>query len=86
MDFGSIICRGTDEFELVIKHRACGPIFYCGNRDIENLGERNKFDQFQFTKVSLDTRNRARGGSKNGTSMNKENNWSERGRKRTLRP
>ena len=50
-DFGSIICKGTDEFELVIKHLAWGPVFYWGNRDIEKLGERDKFDRLQFTKV-----------------------------------
>ena len=50
-DFGSIVCKGTDEFELVIKHKAYGPIFYWGNRDIEKLGERSKFDKFQFTKI-----------------------------------
>ena len=50
-DFGSIICKGTDEFELVIKHLAWGPVFYWGNRDVEKLGERNKFDRLQFTKV-----------------------------------
>jgi hypothetical protein len=50
-DFGSVQCRGTDEFELVIKHRAWGPVFYWGNRDIEKLGERNKFDSFQFTRI-----------------------------------
>jgi hypothetical protein len=50
-DFGSVQCRGTDEFELVIKYRAWGPIFYGGNRDIEKLGERSKFDRFQFTKI-----------------------------------
>ena len=50
-DFGSVQCRGTDEFELVIKYRAWGPIFYWGNRDIEKLGERSKFDRLQFTKI-----------------------------------
>lgn len=50
-DFGSIQCRGTDEFELVIKYKTWGPIFYWGNRDIEKLGERSKFDWFQFTKI-----------------------------------
>ena len=50
-DFGSVQCRGTDEFELVIKYRAWGPILYFGNRDIEKLGERSKFDRFQFTKI-----------------------------------
>ena len=50
MDFGSIVCKGTDEFELVIKRRAWGPVFYWGDRDIEKLGERAKFDKFQFTK------------------------------------
>lgn len=50
-DFGSIICKGTDEFELVIKHLAWGPVFYWGNRDVEKLGERDKFDRLQFTKV-----------------------------------
>ena len=50
-DFGSVQCRGTDEFELVIKYRAWGPIFYWGNRDIEKLGERSKFDKFQWTKI-----------------------------------
>ena len=50
-DFGSIICLGTDEFELVIKRLAWGPILYFGNRDIEKLGERNKFDKFQWTKI-----------------------------------
>jgi hypothetical protein len=50
-DFGSVLCKGTDEFELVIKHKAWGPIFYWGNRDVEKLGERNKFDRFQFTKI-----------------------------------
>lgn len=50
-DFGSVQCRGTDEFELVIKYRAWGPVFYWGNRDIEKLGERDKFDKFQFTKI-----------------------------------
>lgn len=50
-DFGSIQCRGTDEFELVIKHKAWGPVFYWGNRDLEKLGERSKFDKFQFTKI-----------------------------------
>lgn len=50
-DFGSIQCRGTDEFELVIKYRAWGPIFYWGNRDIEKLGERAKFDRIQWTKI-----------------------------------
>jgi hypothetical protein len=50
-DFGSIQCRGTDEFELVIKYRAWGPIFYWGNRDIEKLGERAKFDRLQWTKI-----------------------------------
>jgi hypothetical protein len=44
-------CRGTDEFELVIKYKAWGPIFYWGNRDIERLGERSKFDGLQFTKI-----------------------------------
>ena len=51
LDFGSVQCRGTDEFELVIKYRAWGPVFYWGNRDIEKLGERSKFDRFQFTKI-----------------------------------
>ena len=50
-DFGSVQCRGTDEFELVIKYRAYGPVFYFGNRDIEKLGERKKFARFQFTKI-----------------------------------
>ena len=50
-DFGAIQCRGTDEFELVIKYRAWGPIFYWGKRDIERLGERSKFDRLQFTKI-----------------------------------
>jgi len=50
-DFGSVQCRGTDEFELVIKHKAWGPVFYWGNRDIEKLGERRKFDKFQWTKI-----------------------------------
>jgi hypothetical protein len=50
-DRGSIQCRGTDEFELVIKYRAWGPIFYFGNRDIEKLGERSKFDSFQWTRI-----------------------------------
>jgi len=50
-DFGSVQCRGTDEFELVIKYKAWGPILYFGNRDIEKLGERSKFDWFQFTKI-----------------------------------
>jgi len=50
-DFGSIICKGSDEFELVIKHLAWGPILYWGYRDIEKLGERDKFDRFQFTKI-----------------------------------
>jgi hypothetical protein len=50
-DFGSVQCRGTDEFELVIKYRAWGLIFYWGNRDIEKLGERSKFDRLQFTKI-----------------------------------
>jgi hypothetical protein len=50
-DFGSVQCRGTDEFELVIKYRAWGPVFYFGNRDIEKLGERSKFDRLQFTKI-----------------------------------
>ena len=50
-DFGSVQCRGTDEFELVIKYRAWGPILYFGNRDIEKLGERSKFDKFQWTKI-----------------------------------
>jgi hypothetical protein len=50
-DFGSVQCRGTDEFELVIKYKAWGPIFYWGNRDIEKLGERSKFDMLQFTKI-----------------------------------
>ncbi len=50
-DFGSIACKGTDEFELVIKYKAWGPVFYGGNRDIEKLGERSKFDRFQFTKI-----------------------------------
>jgi hypothetical protein len=50
-DFGSVLCRGTDEFELVIKYKAWGPIFYWGNRDVEKLGERKKFDKLQFTKV-----------------------------------
>jgi hypothetical protein len=44
-------CRGTDEFELVIKYRAWGPILYFGNRDIEKLGERSKFDGLQWTKI-----------------------------------
>jgi hypothetical protein len=51
LDFGSVQCRGTDEFELVIKYRAYGPVFYFGNRDVEKLGERNKFDSFQFTRI-----------------------------------
>lgn len=50
-DFGSIQCRGTDEFELVIKHKVWGPIFYWGNRDLEKLGERAKFDKLQFSRV-----------------------------------
>ena len=50
-DFGSVQCRGTDEFELVIKYKAWGPILYWGNRDIEKLGERSKFDKFQFTRI-----------------------------------
>ena len=50
-DFGSVQCRGTDEFELVIKHKAWGPVFYWGNRDIEKLGERSKFDKLQFAKI-----------------------------------
>ena len=50
-DFGSVQCRGSDEFELVIKYKAWGPIFYWGDRDIEKLGERGKFDWFQFTKI-----------------------------------
>jgi hypothetical protein len=50
-DFGSVQCRGTDEFELVIKYRAWGPILYFGNRDIEKLGERSKFDGLQWTKI-----------------------------------
>ena len=50
-DSGSVQCRGTDEFELVIKHKAWGPIFYWGNRDIEKLGERSKFDRLQWTKI-----------------------------------
>lgn len=50
-DFGSVQCRGTDEFELVIKYRAWGPILYFGNRDIEKLGERSKFERLQFTKI-----------------------------------
>jgi hypothetical protein len=50
-DFGSVQCRGTDEFELVIKYNAYGPILYFGNRDIEKLGERRKFDKFQWTKI-----------------------------------
>ena len=50
-DFGSVQCRGTDEFELVIKYKAWGPVVYWGNRDIEKLGERSKFDRFQFTKI-----------------------------------
>ena len=50
-DFGSVQCRGTDEFELVIKYKAWGPILYWGNRDVEKLGERDKFDWFQFAKI-----------------------------------
>ena len=50
-DFGSVQCRGTDEFELVIKYRAWGPVLYWGNRDIEKLGERSKFDRLQWTKI-----------------------------------
>ena len=50
-DFGSVQCRGTDEFELVIKYKAWGPIFYWGNRDTEKLGERAKFDRFQFARI-----------------------------------
>jgi hypothetical protein len=50
-DFGSVQCRGSDEFELVIKHKAWGPIFYFGNRDIEKLGERSKCDWFQYIKI-----------------------------------
>ena len=50
-DFGSVQCRGTDEFELVIKYKAWGPVFYGGNRDVEKLGERAKFDNLQFTKI-----------------------------------
>lgn len=50
-DFGSVQCRGSDEFDLVIKYKAWGPIFYWGNRDIEKLGERSKCDWFQFTKI-----------------------------------
>jgi hypothetical protein len=50
-DFGSVQCRGTDEFELVIKYKAWGPIFYWGNRDVEKLGERSKFDRLQWTKI-----------------------------------
>lgn len=50
-DFGSVQCRGTDEFELVIKYRAWGPILYFGNRDIEKLGERSKFDGLQIAKI-----------------------------------
>jgi hypothetical protein len=50
-DFGSVQCRGTDEFELVIKYKAYGPILYFGNRDIERLGERSKFDRLQWTKI-----------------------------------
>ncbi len=50
-DFGSVQCRGTDEFELVIKYKAWGPVFYWGNRDIEKLGERKKFDKLQFTRI-----------------------------------
>ncbi len=50
-DFGSIVCKGTDEFELVIKYCAWGPILYWGNSYIEKLGERDKFDRFQFTKI-----------------------------------
>ncbi len=50
-DRGSIQCRGTDEFELVIKYRAWGPVLYFGNRDIEKLGERDKFDKFQWTRI-----------------------------------
>jgi hypothetical protein len=50
-DRGSIQCRGTDEFELVIKYKAWGPLFYWGNRDIEKLGERSKFDKLQWTRI-----------------------------------
>jgi hypothetical protein len=50
-DFGSVQCRGTDEFELVIKYKAWGPVLYWGNRDVEKLGERKKFDGLQFTKI-----------------------------------
>jgi hypothetical protein len=50
-DFGSVQCRGTDEFELVIKYKAWGPVLYFGNRDIEKLGERAKFNSLQFTKI-----------------------------------
>ena len=50
-DFGSVQCRGTDEFELVIKYKAYGPVFYGGNRDVEKLGERSKFDKFQITRI-----------------------------------
>ncbi len=48
-DFGSLQCRGTDELGLVIKRKAWGPVLYFGNRDIEKLGERKKFDRLQFT-------------------------------------
>ena len=50
-DHGSVVCKGTDEFELVIKYLAYGPVFYWGNRDTEKLGERSKFDGLQFTKI-----------------------------------
>jgi hypothetical protein len=50
-DFGSVQCRGTDEFELVIKYKAWGPVLYWGNRDVEKLGERKKFDSLQFTRI-----------------------------------
>jgi hypothetical protein len=51
LDCGSIICKGSDEFGLVIKYKVWGFTFYWGNRDIEKLGERSKFDRLQFTKI-----------------------------------